>query len=221
MPDDQISKTLMLMSLPKDARLAHEVAREVCQRTGSAATIEGAISGTSNQYVLDLRAVGCSNGDVLAKEEVKAEGKEQVIKALGGAATAMREKLGESLASIQKFDTPPEDVTTASLEALQDFSLGLKAMVVRGEYAAAIPLVERAVSLDPNFAMAYARLGANYFNTNDYTHATENIKKAYELRSSEYARELPHRVAIRVFRQGRPRCCPQDLSGLGNGIPSG
>jgi eukaryotic-like serine/threonine-protein kinase len=189
MPDDRISKTLTLMALPKDARLTHEVAREVCQRTGSAATIEGAISGMSNQYALDLRAVDCRNGDVLAKEEVKAEGKEQVIKALGVAATAMRKKLGESLASIQKFDTPPEDVTTASLEALQDYSLGYKAMNVRGEFAAAIPLFERAVSLDPNFALAYARLGTNYQDTSDYVHSKEDYKKAYELRSRVSERE--------------------------------
>jgi hypothetical protein len=117
MPDDRISKTLALMALPKDARLTDEVAREVCQRSGNAATIEGAISGLSNQYVLDLRAIDCRNGDVLAKEEVKAEGKAQVIKALGGAATAMRKKLGESLVSIQRFDAPAEDVTTGSLEA--------------------------------------------------------------------------------------------------------
>jgi tetratricopeptide (TPR) repeat protein len=138
---------------------------------------------------LDLRAIDCRNGDVLAKEEVKAEGKEQVIKALGGAAKSMRGKLGESLVSIQKFDAPAEEVTTASLEALQDYSLGYKAMNERGEFAAAIPLFERAVSLDPNFAMAYARLGTNYRDIADYTHSIENYKKAYELRSRVSERE--------------------------------
>jgi eukaryotic-like serine/threonine-protein kinase len=189
MPDEQTSKTLMLMALPKDAHLTHEVAREVCQRTGSAATIEGAISGISNQYVLDLAAVNCHNGEVLAKQEIKADGKEHVIKALGQAATAIREKLGESLASIHEYNAPAEDVTTGSLEALQDYSLGYKAMNVRGEYAAAIPLFERAVSLDRNFAMAYARLGANYLNVSDVSRSTENVQKAYELRSRVSERE--------------------------------
>jgi serine/threonine protein kinase/Flp pilus assembly protein TadD len=188
-PDDRISNTLKLMSRPKDARLTHEVAREVCQRTGSAATIEGAVSGASNQYVLDLKAVDCHTGDVLAEQKVKADGKAQVIKALGSAARAIRGKLGESLVSIQRFDAPAEDVTTASLEALQDYSLGYKAMNVRGEFAAAIPLFERAVSLDPNFAMAYARLGTSYYDISDLTHSTEDMKKAYELRSRVSERE--------------------------------
>ena len=187
--DQQISKTLTLMTRPKDARLSHEVAREVCQRTGSAATIEGAISGISDQYLLRLTAVDCHNGDVLAKEEIKADGKEQVIKALGVAATSMRKKLGESLASIQKFDAPPENATTSSLEALQDFSLGSKAMDVRGEFAAAIPLFERAVSLDPNFAMAHARLGSVYRNISNINRGAEELQKAYELRSRASERE--------------------------------
>ena len=189
MPDDQISKTLVLMTLPKDAHLTHEVAREVCQRAGAAATIEGAISGLSNQYVVNLKAIDCHTGDVLAQQEVKADGKEQVIKALGKAATAMREKLGESLASIGKYDAPSENVTTASLEALQDYSLGFKAVRVRGEYAAAIPLFERAVSVDPNFAVAYARLGSAYGNVGDTNRRTEAVKKAYELRSRVTGRE--------------------------------
>ena len=119
--DQRIAQTLALMSQPKDARLTKELGREVCQRTASAATIEGSISSLGSQYVLGLNAVNCRNGDLLAQEQVTANGKEQVLKALGDAATKLREKLGESLASVQKYDAPPEDVTTPSLEALQAY----------------------------------------------------------------------------------------------------
>jgi eukaryotic-like serine/threonine-protein kinase len=117
--DDRVAQTLALMAQPKEARLTHELAREVCQRTASAATIEGSISSLGSQYVVGLKAVNCRNGDVLANEQATANGKEQVLKALGEAAAKMREKLGESLASVQKYDAPAENVTTSSLEALQ------------------------------------------------------------------------------------------------------
>jgi eukaryotic-like serine/threonine-protein kinase len=178
--DERISKTLALMSQPKDARLTEEQTREVCQRTASAATIEGSISSFGSQYVLGLKAVNCHTGELLAQEQVTANGKEQVLKGLGDAATKLREKLGESLASVQKYDVPLADVTTPSLDALQAYSLGYQAAVVKGAAAGAIPFFERAVSLDPNFAMAYARLGASYVD--EVTRGTENTRKAYELR---------------------------------------
>ena len=160
--DESVAQTLALMAQPKDARLTRELAREVCQRTASAASIEGSISSLGSQYVVGLKAVNCRSGDVLANEQTTASGKEQVLKALGEAATKMRVKLGESLASVQKYDAPAENVTTPSLEALQAYSLGYHAQMVKRDNAAAIPLFQRAVSLDPNFAMAYARLGTNY-----------------------------------------------------------
>src|SRR6202035_4222654 len=115
------------MSKPKTERLTLELAREVGQRLGSAAVIEGAISALGTQYVLSLKAVNCQSGNLLAQEQETANGKEQVLKALGQAATKLRQRLGESLASVQKYDALPEDVTTPSLEALQAYSLGMKA----------------------------------------------------------------------------------------------
>ena len=179
--DERIAQTLALMAQPKDTRLTRELAHEVCQRTASAASIEGLISSLGSQYVVGLRAVNCRNGDVLANQQVTTSGKEQVLKALGEAATEMREKLGESLASVQKYDAPAENVTTPSLEALQAYSLGYQAME-RDDYAAAVPLFQRAANLDPNFAMAYTCLGVSYRNLGETTRAAENTRKAYELR---------------------------------------
>jgi serine/threonine protein kinase/tetratricopeptide (TPR) repeat protein len=187
--DQRVAQTLALMAQPKDARLTRELAREVCQRTASAATIEGSISSLGSQYVLGLKAVNCRSGDVLANEQATASGKEQVLKAVGEAATKIRQKLGESLASVRRYDAPPESVTTPSLEALQAYNLGHQAMIVKNDYTAAVSLFQRAVSLDPNFAMAYARLGASYSNLGQIGRAAENTRKAYELRERVSERE--------------------------------
>jgi serine/threonine protein kinase len=181
--DTRIAQTLALMSRPKDAHVAAELAREVCQRTASTATIEGSISSLGSQYVLGLKAVNCGSGDVLAQEQVTATGKEQLLKALSGAATRMRAKLGESLASVQKFDAPPENVTTASLEALQAYSLGVQTQVVKADYPAAMPLYHQSTTLDPNFAMAFARMATCFANLGQTLRAAENSRKAHELRS--------------------------------------
>jgi serine/threonine protein kinase/tetratricopeptide (TPR) repeat protein len=180
--DQRVAQTLALMSQPKDSRLTRELAREVCQRTASAASIEGSISSLGSQYVLGLKAVTCRSGDVLANEQATASGKEQVLKAVGEAATKIRQKLGESLASVQKYDAPAENVTTPSLEALQAYGLGCQAMMVKNDYATATSLFQRAVSLDSNFAMAYARLGTSYSNLGQTARAAENTRKAYDLR---------------------------------------
>jgi eukaryotic-like serine/threonine-protein kinase len=187
--DERIAETLVLMAQPREAHLTHELAREVCQRTASAATIEGSISSLGTQYVVGLKAVNCHNGDRLAEEQVTAAGKEQVLKSLGDAATQMRGKLGESLATLQKFDAPPDSVTTSSLEALQAYSLGYQTMSVKGDFASAIPFFQHATQLDPNFAMAYARLGTNYSNMNEEVRALESTRKAYELRERGSERE--------------------------------
>jgi tetratricopeptide (TPR) repeat protein len=181
--DERIAQTLALMSQPKDARLTKELGREVCQRTASAATIEGSIGSLGSQYVLGLYAVNCHNGDVLAQEQVTANGKEQVLKALGNAATKLRAKLGESLASVQKYDAPPENVTTPSLEALQAYSLGYQANLEASDFANSIPHLQRAVKLDPNFAMAWALMGTNYFSLGEPDRAAEAAREAYELRA--------------------------------------
>jgi len=187
--DERVAQTLALMAQPKDARLTRELAREVCQRTASAASIEGSISNLGSQYVVGLKAVNCRSGDVLANEQATAGGKEQVLKALGEAATKMRVKLGESLTSVQKYDAPAENVTTRSLEALQAYSLGYQAQLVKNDWAVAVPMFQRAISLDPNFAMAYARLGTNYSNLGENARAAENARKAYELRERVSERE--------------------------------
>jgi tetratricopeptide (TPR) repeat protein len=139
--------------------------------------------------VVGLKAVNCRSGDILANEQATASAKEQVLKALGEAATKMREKLGESLASVQKYDAPAENVTTPSLEALQAYSLGLQAMEVKNDRTGAVSLFQRAVSLDPNFAMAYARLGTSYRNLGQTARAVESIGKGYELRERVSERE--------------------------------
>jgi tetratricopeptide (TPR) repeat protein len=187
--DERIAETLSLMSQPKDTRLTHELAREVCQRTASAATVEGSIAGLGNQYVVGLKAVNCRNGDSLADEQATANGKEQVLKALGEATTKIRQKLGESLASVQKYDVPAESVTTPSLEALQAYSLGHRAGIVRNEWNAAIQFYQRAISLDPSFAMAYARLGIAYEAVGEAARGTDSLRKAYSLRERVSERE--------------------------------
>ena len=180
--DERIAQTLTLMNQPKQARLTPEIARDVCQRTASAATIEGSISNLGSQYVLGLKAVNCRTGDVLSEEQVTANGKEKVLEALGTASTQLRSRLGESLASVQKYDAPSQSVTTSSLEALQAYTLGNRTTDVANDYAAAIPLFQRAISLDPNFAMAYLRLGQAYQPLSELALCAANTSKAYELR---------------------------------------
>jgi tetratricopeptide (TPR) repeat protein len=145
-----------------------------------------------SEYVVGLKAVNCRTGDLLAQEQVSANGKEQVLKALGQAASSLRRKFGESLVSIQKYDALPEDVTTPSLEALQAYSLGMKAYDVTSDFVAALPFFQRASTLDPNFAMAYLRLAECYQPQGELTVATENARKAYQLRDRTSDREKLH-----------------------------
>jgi eukaryotic-like serine/threonine-protein kinase len=187
--DERIAETLSLMSRPKETRLTHELAREVCQRTASSATVEGSIASLGNQYVIGLKAVNCRNGDSLADEQATANGKEQVLKALGEATTKMRQKLGESLASVQKYDLPAESVTTPSLEALQAYSLGDRAGIIRNEWNAAVQFYQRAINLDPSFAMAYARLGVAYNGVGEGARGADSLRKAYSLRERVSERE--------------------------------
>ncbi|HEY2569162.1 MAG TPA: tetratricopeptide repeat protein [Candidatus Udaeobacter sp.] len=180
--DSQIAHSLTLMSKAKDTRLTPELAREVGQRLGSAATIEGSISALGTQYVVSLKAVNCRNGNLLAQEQETATGKEQVLSALGQAATKLRKRLGESLASVQKYDALPEDITTSSLEALQAYALGNKATDIDNDYLAATTFFQRAITLDPNFAMAYLSLAECYQPQGELALAAENTRKAYDLR---------------------------------------
>lgn len=186
--DERITQTLALMAQPKDTLLTYKLASEVCQRTASAATIEGSIANLGSQYVLGLKAVNCRNGDPLADEQVTANGKEQVLKALGEAASKMREKLGETLNSVKKYDVPPENVTTPSLEALNAFSLGIKAREEKS-VTASIPFFRQAVQLDTRFAMAYLQLGVEYGNIGEVNQANPNFEKAFALRDRVSTRE--------------------------------
>jgi eukaryotic-like serine/threonine-protein kinase len=190
--DQRIQQTLQMMNQSSDARLTPEIARAVCQRDGSAAVLDGSISQIGTQYSLIVKAVNCSNGETLASKEAQASDKNHVLDALGKVATDMRAKLGESLSMVQKLDTPLDQATTPSLEALQAYSLGRKNAVEKGDDAGAVPLYQRAIRLDPNFAMAYEGLGTSYYNLGETTMAAENTRKAYELRERVSEREKFH-----------------------------
>jgi hypothetical protein len=154
---NKVNQTLKLMGRPAEDRLTPEVAREVCQRTASKAMVTGSIAGLGSQYVIGLKTVNCGTGDVLAEAQEQAAGKEAVLKALDAAAVSLRGKLGESLSSVQKYDTPLSNATTTSLEALKAYSLGRKTGSAKGD-TAAMPFYKRAVELDPKFAMAYSAI---------------------------------------------------------------
>ena len=184
----RVNETLKLMGRSPDDRLTANVTREVCQRTGSKAMLTGSIAGLGSQYVIGLKAVNCNTGDVLAEAQEQAAGKEAVLKALDAAAISLRGKLGESLSTVEKYATPVEWATTPSLEALKAYSLGAKTLD-GGDFAAAVPLLKRAIRLDPNFAMAYSVLGVGYHNLGENALAAENTAKAYELRERVSERE--------------------------------
>jgi predicted Ser/Thr protein kinase len=187
--EERIQQAIRMMGQPADARLTSEVAREICERTASTAVLDGSIAQIGTQYNLILKAVACSSGESLASTEAQATDKNHVLDALGKAATEMRGKLGESLSTVQKFDAPLEQATTPSLEALQAYSLGMKALKGKTDFAAAVPLFQRAISLDVNFAGAYAFLGLSYSNLGETSLAAENGRRAYELRERVSERE--------------------------------
>jgi tetratricopeptide (TPR) repeat protein len=169
-------------------RLTPEVAREVCQRTGSKATLTGSIASLGTQYVIGVKAVNCTTGDVLAEAQEQAPSKEAVLKSLDAAAVSLRGQLGESLSSVQKYATPVEEATTPSLEALRTYSLGRRIFFTQGS-TAALPFLKRAVELDPNFAIAYRALSGVYDNLNEPGRERENLQKAYALREKVSERE--------------------------------
>jgi eukaryotic-like serine/threonine-protein kinase len=179
--DEKIQQTLVLMGQPADAKLIPAIAREVCQRTASAAVLDGSIARIGTQYLLTLKAVNCENGKTLASTEAQASDENHVLNALGKVSTEIRNKLGESLSTIQKFDTPLEQATTPSLEALKAYSLGMQAVRTKGPEAAT-PFFKHAVELDPNFAVVYAYLGVMASTTLEPSLSVEYRTKAYELR---------------------------------------
>jgi len=188
LPDSRVRQELGFMGRSPDERVTNDVAREVCQREGAKAYLSGAISSLGSHYVLTLRAINAQTGDTLAEDQVESESKEQVLQSLDRAASSLRQKLGESLSSVQKFTTPLEMATTSSLEALKAFSLG-QAEHQKLEDGKAIPYLKQAVELDPNFAMAYATLGVVYNNSGQSHLAEDNIRKAFDLKDRVSERE--------------------------------
>jgi eukaryotic-like serine/threonine-protein kinase len=179
--DQKITQALRVIGQPADVRLNQDLARQVCEHTGSVAVIDGSIASSEDEYVVGLNTVNCKTGETLAQEQITSEDKVHVLAALGKAATEIRAKLGESHALLSQFDTPLVKATTSSLEALRAYSLGMKAFH-NADPEAALPFFQRAISLDSNFSVAYAALAAGYYNLGEPGLAANNLTKAYELR---------------------------------------
>ena len=179
--DERIHRTLKMMGRATDARLTPDIAREICERTGSAVVLEGSIASLGNEYVLGFRARNCGSGDVLDEEQAQAARKEDSLNALSQIANKFRTRAGESLATIQQHQTPLVEATTPSLEALKAYSTGVK-VAFSDSFLSAVPHLKRAIELDPKFAAAYAQLGLLYSDIGESVLATENTNKAYQLR---------------------------------------
>jgi len=215
--DQQIQQTLQMMGQKPDAKVTPEIARELCQRTASAAVLDGSVAQIGTPYLLAVKAVNCINGETLASTEAQANDKNHVLDALGKMASEMRTKLGESLSTVQKFDTPLEQATTPSLEALKAYSAGQRAT----SPPLAISFYKHAIELDPNFAAAYAWLGVWYTSTGEPSTAANYTRKAYELRdrasepekyliSAIYYKEVPGNLekaeqACKLWVEAYPR----------------
>ena len=187
--DQRMRQTLQLMGKPVNEKLTPELAREVCQRLGSKAYLTGSISSLGSQYVIGLSAINCQTGESLTQEQVTADTKEHVLGALGQASGKLRERLGESLKTVNNFSTPIDQATTPSLEALQAYSMGRNALLAHGDNTTAVPLFQQAIKLDPNLAIAYASLGTVYHNLGEKESAAQNTRRAYELRAKVSERE--------------------------------
>jgi DNA-binding winged helix-turn-helix (wHTH) protein/tetratricopeptide (TPR) repeat protein len=197
--DDRVQQALQLMGQPATARLTPEIARQICERTASAAVLQGSISSLGSQYVVGLRATDCRSGDTLAEEQAQSARKEEVLNALSEIATSFRTRVGESLTTLQKYDTPLAEATTPSLEALKAYSTAWKVHFQKGAEAS-MPFVKKAIEIDPKFAMAYASLGLMYGTTGESALATENISQAYRLRDRASDNE---RFFITAYYDGR------------------
>ncbi len=186
--DQQVQQTLALMGQPKDARTTSDVARQICERTGSAAVLEGSIASLGSRYVLGLSAKNCSTGNLLDQEQIQAAKREDVLNTLSQIAQKFRTRVGESLATVEKHSTPLQEATTPSLEALKAYSIGMK-LHYSGGNAVGIPFFRRAVEIDPNFAMAYANLGFSYGNEGESVLSAENTTRAWQMRNRASERE--------------------------------
>ncbi len=187
-PDSKVQQTLKLMGKPPETRLTSDIGREICQRAHVRAMLTGAIAPLGSEYVITLEAINAATGDSLAQVQEQAASKEQVLNALGLGADKLRGNLGESMASVQKFDKPLQEVTTSSLEALKAFTQADE-LRERGDALPPVALYQRAIELDPNFAMAYARMGNQYLTVGQADLARQNFQKAFELRERASERE--------------------------------
>lgn len=187
-PEERVRETLRYMNRPADDRVTRDVGLEICRRQGLKALLVGSIARIGNNYVITLEALNAQTSDSIAREQTEVDSKEKILSSLGTAASSLREKLGESLSSIKNYDVPAEQATTSSLEALKAFSMGTEERS-RGRTREALALYQRAVELDPNFAMAYARIGVFYGNQGQLELATEYVQKAYDLRDRVSERE--------------------------------
>ena len=188
LPDSRVNATLKLMNRQPGERLTNELAREVCLRSNSKALLEGSIGIVGSHYLIVLKAVKCETGDTVASTEAEAPDRDNVLRKLGEASNELREKLGESLISVKRFNKPLDEVTTSSLEALKAYSIGRSMQAVKGD-AESVPYHQRAITLDPNFARAYASLGMAQYNLRETSAASENFRKAFELRDRVSERE--------------------------------
>jgi serine/threonine protein kinase/tetratricopeptide (TPR) repeat protein len=198
LPSQKVREQLRFMRRSPSDPVTVEVAQEVCQRASGKAVLAGSIAKLGSQYVVGLNAVNCQSGESFAQTQTQVARKEDVLKALGGQSTKLREKLGESISSIRRFDVPIHDATTTSLEALKDVSLGVKAFSEKGD-ADAVPFFQHAIELDPNFALAYALLGSSYTGLGENSLATTNYTRAYELRDRV---SEPEKFEIEVYYYG-------------------
>jgi tetratricopeptide (TPR) repeat protein len=229
-PESRIQEALRYMGRRPDERITSDVAREICLREGVKAMLTGSIASLGSHYVITVGAVNAQTGDSLAREQVEAASKEQVLKSLDKAASNLRQKLGESLSSVQQFATPLEQATTSSLDALKEYSLG-EAEHLKVNDDTAIPYLQRAIEIDPNFATAYAVLGVCYQNRDEEKHGFEFLKKAYDLRERASEPEkfyiLAHYYtftgeidkAIEVYEQWN-HAYPRDSTPLDNLTPA-
>jgi len=197
--DERIQQTLGMMGQPADARLTPDFAREICERTESAVVLDGSIASLGSEYVLGLRARNCRTGQILVEEQAQAARKEDVLNALTQIARTFRARVGESLATVEKHDTPLAEATTPSLEALKAYSMGWRVVASQGGDAA-VPFFKQAVEIDPKFAAAYASLGLMYGSMGETQAGTENTKKAYELRDRANDKE---KFFITAYYDGR------------------
>jgi serine/threonine protein kinase/tetratricopeptide (TPR) repeat protein len=223
-PEERARETLKMMERSQDEKITREVGREICQRRGIKALLVGTIAALGRNYVITLEAINSQSGEAIARQQAEAEGKEQVLRALGRASTEMREHLGESLSSIRKFNAPIEQATTASLEAFKNYAVGVE-LWRKGQYEQSVPPLKRAVELDGEFALAYAQLGTSYRDVRNLALGNKYLEQAYQLRdrvsererleiSASYFRHITGELDKRIEATSLlTRTYPQDPSG--------